>query len=178
LTASHRLELRRLLVRAVEELLEQLVGQEIDVFGEETEHALHQEVRHVERRMSLLLEGDRELADLGGDVARDLLDRELRLERLGVGEDAAELVEGGGLGELVQRDRVDLLGRAGEVGVNFRPGDVADDQQRGIAEGFAIDEQLSVGVVEVFVFALALVLPGELVLPPRIGEPAIALGAE
>ena len=40
----------------------------------------------------------------------------------------------------------------------------------------AVLEELAVGIVERLVLALALVLPGELALPPDVGEAAVALG--
>ncbi|QOV89794.1 hypothetical protein IPV69_00005 [Humisphaera borealis] len=125
---------------------------------------------------STVLERQRQLSDFAGDILRDALDGDLRLERLRISEDAAELVEGGRFGELGERNRMHLLGGAGEVGVDFNPGDIADDQQRRVIERFAVLQQLTVGIGEILVLALALVLPRELVLPPDVGEAVIAPG--
>lgn len=67
---------------------------------------------------------------------------------------------------------MDLLRRAREVRVNFEAIHVADDQQRRVAEVFAVLQQLLVGGDEVFV--LPLVLPGEVVLHPDVGPPLFA----
>lgn len=54
-------------------------------------------------------------------------------------------------------------------------GDVADDQERRVIEGFAVLAELAVGVGQVAVFPPALVFPGELAAPPDIGKAVLAL---
>ena len=71
-------------------------------------------------------------------------------------------------GQVVEREGVDLLGGAREVGVDLEALEVAHDQQGRVAQVLAVVVELPVGVAEVG--ALALVLPGEAVLHPHVGE--------
>ncbi len=69
---------------------------------------------------------------------------------------------------------MDLLDRAGEVGVDFEAVEVADDQQRRVFEVFAVLEELLVGGGEVFV--LAFVFPAEVAAHPDVGPALAAVG--
>lgn len=80
------------------------------------------------------------------------------------------------VGQLLERDLVDDWSRAGEVGADDDPLDVADDQQRRVLEVLAVVEQLAVGGVQVG--ATSLVLPSKEPPTPHIGEAggAVELG--
>ena len=86
----------------------------------------------------------------------------------------AEDVEVGRLGEAGEVEGVDLLGRAGEVGVDLEAVHVADDQQRRVFQVLAVQEQLLVGGGQVLV--LALVLPAEVAAHPDVGPAVAAVG--
>ena len=95
---------------------------------------------------------------------------------LGRGEDVAEGLEGVGRvvgGQVVEGDDLHDRAQAGEVGVDLDPLEVADDQERRVAEVVLVAQQLDVGGLQVLV--LALVLPGEEVALPDVGE-AVAAG--
>lgn len=90
------------------------------------------------------------------------------------GEDTAEAVEIGWLGEAGQAEGVDVLHRAGKVGVDFEAVEVADHEERQILQGLAVKVQLLVGGGEVFV--LALVFPAEVLAHPDVGPALAAIG--
>jgi hypothetical protein len=58
--------------------------------------------------------------------------------------------------------------------VDLEAGEIAHDQQRRVAKSLAVSIELRVGGRQVF--ALALVLPGEVVAHPNVGEPVATLG--
>ena len=62
---------------------------------------------------------------------------------------------------------MDLLGGAGEVRVDLEAVHIADDHQRRVLQGLAVELKLLVGRLEVLV--LALVLPAEMVPHPNVG---------
>ncbi len=66
-----------------------------------------------------------------------------------------------------------LLDGAVEVGADDVAIKVADDEERGIQERFAVAKKLPVGVVEVLLFAF--VLPRKAVALPDIGKAALGL---
>jgi hypothetical protein len=49
------------------------------------------------------------------------------------------------IGKTLESGRADWVDRTGEVRVNLRPGDVADDQERGVFERFAVLTELAIG---------------------------------
>ena len=69
---------------------------------------------------------------------------------------------------------MDVLDRAGEVGVDFEAVEIADDEQRWVFEVLAVLEELLVGGDEVFV--LAFVFPAEVLAHPDIGPAVAAVG--
>ena len=70
--------------------------------------------------------------------------------------------------EVGEVEGVDALGGGGEVGVDFEAVEVADDEKWRVAEIFTVVIDLLVGGFEIFM--LALVLPGEVVAKPDVGE--------
>ncbi len=125
--------------------------------------------------------GDTALAHAVGDLADELgglfgdgFGRLARAERIGFGENAAERVEIGRFGEVGEAESVDVLGSAGEVGVDFEAVEVTDNQQRRVFEVFAVLEELAVGGGEVFVFAF--VFPAEVAAEPDVGPTLAAFG--
>ena len=93
---------------------------------------------------------------------------------LGIGEQLAEDVEVGRLGQPGQVELVFPLGRGGEVGMDLEAVHVANDQQRRVLQVFAVEQQLGVGRLQVLV--LALVLPAEVAAHPDVGPAVAALG--
>jgi hypothetical protein len=75
--------------------------------------------------------------------------------------------------EVVERDHRHYRAQAGEVGVDLDALDVADDEERRVAQVVLVAHQLDVGGPQVLVPAL--VLPGEEVPLPGVGE-AVAAG--
>ena len=156
--------------------LEDALRQQAGVLGEQAEQDPVQEVGHPLRVVAARAEA---LGDLG-EVARRLLGdlgrRDVRAEALGGREDVAEGLEGVGRvvgGQVVEGDDLHDRAQAGEVGVDLDPLEVADHQERRVAEVVLVAHQLDVGGPQVLV--LALVLPGEEVALPGVGE-AVAAG--
>ena len=79
------------------------------------EHELHEEVGGVVGRDAADAHAVGDLADELGRLFGDGLGRLAGAEQLGIGEDIAEDIEVGGLGQLGEAKLVDLLDRAGEV---------------------------------------------------------------
>jgi hypothetical protein len=161
-------------VGGLNHLREDFVSQEVDVVGEHREHELHEEVGGIVRRDAALAHAVGDLADdfsgLGGDGFGGLA----RAEGIRIGEDSAELVEVFGLGQLGERELVDLFGGARDVGVNLEAVEVANDEQRRVFEVFAVLEELLVGSGEVFL--LAFVFPAEVAAEPDVGPAGAAFG--
>jgi hypothetical protein len=172
------LHLSRELVRVpgaeVKELGEDAFGQQADVFGKEAEEELDEEVRGTLRLDAAGVEGAGQRAEAGRGLFGHGLDGDIRFQAVGIAKDTAQDVEIFGLIELVDREGVLALGGAGEVGVDFEALQVGDDEDRRVAEILAVLEELGVGRVEVG--PVALVLPGEVVFPPDVGEPLSTLG--
>ncbi|HEV7225342.1 MAG TPA: hypothetical protein VGN42_21730 [Pirellulales bacterium] len=128
--------------------------------------------------MGRLLYGDaadvhaigQEAKPLGG-LARDVFGRLSRPQGVRRDKQLAQYVEVGRLGKMVEVEGMDFFGRAREVGMDLEAVEVADDQQRRVLQGFAIQEELAVGRGQVFV--LALVFPAEVAAKPNVG-PALA----
>jgi hypothetical protein len=62
---------------------------------------------------------------------------------------------------------MDFLDGAGEIGVDLKAVEIANDEQRRVLQALAVLEQLLISGLEVFVFAL--VFPAELALHPHVG---------
>ncbi len=164
-------ELLGLVAVLAENLGQRAVGQQAHVLGEEAEdHA-------VEKACDLVgveAAAAKAVGDLGealGGLPRDALAGHAGLQLARVVEDGPHDLKVVGLLEVEQADVVDLGHRRGEVGVDHDAVHVAHAQERGVAEGFAVSEELVVGGFEVLV--LAFVLEGEEVLLPHVG-PAVA----
>ena len=127
-----------------------------------------------ERLDPLLPQAVGQLGESLGRLDRDLLAGDARPQGLGIGEQLAEDVEIGRIGQPGQVEAVDLLGRAGEVGVDLEAVHVADDQQRRVIQVLAVEQQLGVGVLQVLV--LALVFPAEVAAHPHVGPALAAVG--
>ena len=70
--------------------------------------------------------------------------------------------------EVVEREGVDALASSGEVGVDLKALEVADDEEGRVCQLFTVVVELLIGLLEVFV--LALVFPGEVVAEPDVGK--------
>ena len=114
------------------------VRQESGVFAEHAEHELHQEVGGPERLDALLPHAVGQLGEALGRLDGHRLAGDAGLERVGIGEDAAEDVEIGGSRQPGQVEGVDLLGGAGEVRVDLETVHVADDHQRRVFQRLAV----------------------------------------
>jgi hypothetical protein len=79
--------------------------------------------------------------------------------------------------EVVEVELVNALLRGSVVGVYLESVEVADDQERRIAEVFPVVVELLIGSLQIFVLlASALfVLPSEVITPPYISEPITAV---
>jgi hypothetical protein len=75
--------------------------------------------------------------------------------------------------EIGEIEGVDALAGGGEIRVDFEAVEVADDEERRVAEVLTIVVDLLVSGLEVFV--LALVFPGEVVAEPDVGEALAAV---
>jgi hypothetical protein len=169
-----RYELLGLEDRLSNALRHQLAGQDVDVLGEQREQHFHEERRDLRGREAALLE---ELGDLREPPGRQFGDRRLALDRpqlFGVGEDQPQQLASVGVGQVGVGELLDAGLIAGEGDVDSIVGDVAGDEDRRVVEVFLVEQQLLVGGVEVRVLAFGLVLPGEAVLVPDIGEAGLA----
>ena len=106
-------------------------------------------------------------ASFFGDFRRGAL----RLEKTGVFKQRAEHAPVFRLVDLVVGEFVRFLNRAVEVGADDVAVKVANHEQGRIEQAFAVALELRVGFVEVLF--LALVFPGEAVLPPHVGKAAL-----
>lgn len=171
-------------VVAADEVAEEMPGEKAYGVCEEAEEETHEEVRDllpgVDGCVGVAALFDFEaLGEAGEDLGGFLGDEgvgAVGAEGVGVAEECAEDFErwkragGGGLVavEIGEIEGVDALAGGGEVGVDFEAVEVADDEERRVAEVLAIVVDLLVGGLEVLV--LALVLPGEVVAEPDVGE--------
>lgn len=153
---------------------EKLARQQADVLAEQAEHDLHQEMGRLRRGDATDAQPVGELSKTLGRFFCDGLRRAPRTQRLGVAEQPPQHIEVGGLGEAGQIEGMHLFDRAGEVGVDLETVQVADDQQRRVFEGFAVEQQLVVGGYQVLV--LAFVLPAEVAALPDVGPAVAAAG--
>ena len=140
--------------------MEDALGKEPRVLGEQTEQDLVQEVRDL---VGIVAAGAQALGDLGdalGRLFRDLLGLDAwaellrRDEHVAQGRQGVRWVVGG---EVVQGDGDERRREAREVRADLDPLDVADDEQGRVAQVVLVGEQLDVGGLQVLV--LALVLP-------------------
>ena len=76
-----------------------------------------------------------------------------------------------GRGEVRDVELIRGRGVVGEVGVDLVAVDVADDEQRRVAEAGGVDPQLAEGGGERLVLARTLVFPGKVIPHPHIREP-------
>ena len=127
-----------------------------------------------ERLDALLPHAVRQLGETPGRLDGHRLAGDAGFQRAGIAEDAAEDVDVRRQGEPGQVEGMDLLGGAREVRVDLEAVHVADDQQRRVFQGLAVQLQLLVGGLEVLV--LALVFPTEMIPHPDIG-PALLVFA-
>lgn len=178
---------------ALDEVAEEMSGEQSDRIREETEEKAHEEVRDLllgvdgSVGMAALLDLQT-LSQTREDLGRflgDMCVRAVGTQSVCIVEEGAEDFEwrqralGGDLiaAELVEVELVDALLRGGEVGVDLESIEVADDEEGRIAEVFAVIVELLVGCLEVLVFLTStlLVLPGEVIPPPDIGESIAAV---
>ncbi|CAA9574814.1 MAG: hypothetical protein AVDCRST_MAG19-3203 [uncultured Thermomicrobiales bacterium] len=119
------------------------------------------------------MEGAGQRPEATGGVLGDGLRGAGGAEGQGVGKDGAQDPEVARVAEAGEVEAVGVGGGAGEVGADLEAVEVADDQQRRVLEGVAVELELAVGGGEVGV--VPLVLPGEGAALPDVG-PALAAG--
>ncbi len=154
--------------RVAEEVGEEAAGEEADVFGEEAEEELDEEVGGAVGGDIAGAQGGGDLAEALGGLTGDDLGADVRLEGVRVGPDGLEDGEVVGEVEVVEGEGVALGFGAGEVGGDDDAVEVAGDEEGRVFEVVLVADELAVGGVEVLVRAL--VLPGEVVAVPDVGE--------
>ena len=94
-------------------------------------------------------------------------------ELFGVGERPLEQAQAERVGEIGKRDDVSFGDSVGKVGSDYDLRDIRGDEQRRITERTGVEQQLTVGGVEVAAFLF--IFPGEAAAAPDIG-PAVLAG--
>ena len=136
---SNRGSIARLALAVSKQLAEKPLRQQPRVFAEHAEHELHQEVGGPQRLDPLVAHPVSQLGEPLGRLYRDLLAGDAGPQRVGVGKEPAEDVEVGRVGQTGQVEDMHLLGRAREVRVDLEAVHVANDQQRRVLQGFAVE---------------------------------------
>jgi hypothetical protein len=167
-------QLVRVVTPEADDPAERVARQQADIFREEAEEELRQEVGGAVRLGPARAEAIGQRGEAAGGILRDLLDGRARSQQVRAREEGAQEAQRLRFDDLLVGETMDLLGRAGEVGVDLEPFDVADDQQRRVLQRLAVEEELVIGGGEVFV--LPFVLPGEVAAHPDIGEAFAAAG--
>ena len=156
--------------------VDQVLGQDAGVLGEHGEEQAIEEVGDGVGMVAAGAQGRGQGGEVLGGPLGQLLAQAGWAEALGIGEDGAQdpqrLARVGG--QVVEGEAVDPRHGVGEVGVDLEAGEVTHDQQRRVAQRLAVSVELRVGGGEVL--ALALVLPGEMVAHPDVGEALATLG--
>ena len=137
--------------------------------SEHAEHELHEEIGGPQGLDSLVPHAIGQFGKAIGRLNRNRLAGDARLERVGISKDPAKDVQVGGCRQPGQVEDVFLLGGAGEVRVDLEAVHVADDHQRRVFQGLAVQLKLAVCLLEVFV--LAFVLPAEVVAIIQTRDP-------
>lgn len=122
--------------------------------------------------MSAIAQAEGDATDFVCCVLGDLLASELWIKAVGVGPGFAKVGAMARVEQVLEVVGVDGLVRAGEVGVDLNALDVADYEEGWVAEVVTVEQELAVGVAEVA--AWGLVLPGEGIALPHVGEAAAA----
>ena len=156
--------------------IDQVLGQDAGILGEHREQQAIEEVRNRVRVVAAGAEGRGQSGEVLGGALGQLLAQARRAQALGIGEDGAQDAQRfARVGrQIVEGEAIDPRHGVGEVGVDLEAGEVAHDQQRRVAQSLAVAVELRVGRGEVL--ALALVLPGEVVAHPDVGEALATLG--
>jgi|GEM_PF-6599023 len=105
-----------------------------------------------------------------GHVLGDCFDRLAGFQGVRIGEQLAESVQVGRLGQVIEIKGKNDGRLGGEVGVNLEPVQVADDEQRRVLQVLTIKEKLLVRLLQTA--ALALVFPGELAFIQTSAQPS------
>ncbi|MBK5962748.1 hypothetical protein CCR95_01180 [Thiocystis minor] len=173
-TFQHLRKVFRALLTGLQELAEQLVGQQVDVLGEQTEQDLLAEVGDLGRSMTALAQHLSEIAEATRRRFGQVRGGATGAQPLGIAEGPFEPAPLGGIEQILQVDLVDLWDRAGEGGVDDDPRDIGDDQQRRIFECRGVKLELLEGFQEVL--ARPFVLPAIAGTFPDIGPTVAATG--
>ena len=156
--------------------IDQVLGQDAGILGE---HGEEQAIEEVRDRVRVVASGTQSRGQgrevLSGPLGQ-LLAQSGRAQALGIGEDGAQDAQRlARIGrQIVEGEAVHPRHGVGEVGVDLEAGEIAHHQQRRVTQSLAVAVELRVGGGEVL--ALALVLPGEVVAHPDVGEALAALG--
>jgi hypothetical protein len=165
--AQHRLKIGRTLYRLIEDVGKDAVRQKLDILGKEAEHQLVDEMGDAAFVVTLA-QPHGNARELGRSLCRNALTRLGRQQPLRMEEAVAQQVPRLDRGQVGQRDDMLLRNRVGKIGVDTNFLHVRDNEQRRILESVGVLLQLRIRLDQVVV--LALVLPGEAVPLPNIGE--------
>ena len=166
-----RREVRRLAARLLDQFGEDFIRQQFDIFREQAKEQADQKVRGLLRLRTVLAQLIGQLGELGRGLAGNVFGSQRGFEKIGIGEDRAELFQASGREEIVEREGADLFDAVGEIGMDDNAIDVRDDQQRRILQRLTILQELLIGFIEIGV--LAFVFPREETFLPHIGESPI-----
>ena len=118
-----------------DEAIKELFGQQADVFREEAEQALRQEMRDPLGGDAAFLAHTR--GDAGEGVSgllRDIAAAAFGFEKIGISPAFGETLAHRWVGQILEPDFFADRGCAGELGVNLDAQAVADDQQRRVVQ--------------------------------------------
>ncbi len=132
----------------------------------------------VHGREAALLQQPGDEGELRRGLFRNRLGALDRAQGFWVGKDLAQQVTGGGVLEVGVGEALYPRAVARKLDRELVGGDIAGDQDRRVAEVALVEQELGVGGAEVGILPLGLILPGEAVAKPDIGEagPTAALG--
>ena len=146
----------------VGQAMQEILGQQPSVLGEQAEQELVEEVGDALGLVTARLEGHGEFGEVAGGDLGELRRAELGAQGLGIGEDSAQDPQRlGGVGprQVVEGHRVEDRREVREVGAHLDPLEVGHDEERRVLQGVLVADELQVRCLQIL--ALALVLPGE-----------------
>jgi len=170
-SSHHLLQDCRLIAVPDDHLGEKLWRQQSDVLGEKAEDHPVEKLGDRVRVDAALPQALGDVAKAGGGLLGDGAVGCARPELVWLEEKASQYLETADRTYLAQRNPMHFRRRACEIGMDFKVAGVACDEQRRIVEGFAVLQELFVGLGKIGVRAL--VFESEEAAFPDIG-PAVA----
>ena len=159
-------ELAGVALALVDDALEELSGEQADVFGKHAEQALDEEVGDLLGVVAARGHRPGDVGEAAGGVGGDVEHRAAGAKLFGVGEQPAQLLLVFRRADVLEADGVRLARGAGEVGVDLGERAVAHHQQRRVVEGQGVGHELAQRAGQVT--AGALVLPAEVPAHPHV----------